>query len=296
MIKKYTVAKFNIEIDIDYDEFFFDRLKDYENDFGNGTDIFIKVQRTKDIISPSYKNLVKIGKAKYSCKIDGCDALINYDDNTSKIIAVTKFNQSYTNVEILSYDITQDYDYPISHFNFNLVGNAMHYVCAMNNAFVFHSSALCTDDGGVIFSAPSGTGKTTHTSLWLKEFSDALMINDDTPILKYDTDGKFLLCGTPWAGTSGVNANKNVKLNAIVFINRSEENTIVLLDKKEAVKKIFSTLVTPLNSAMHLKYLDTINEIIKCVNVYNLSCNMNPEAAHIAREFISKTIKQGEKL
>ena len=291
MIKKYTIANFDISVDIDYDDYFFERLSQYENDFSSMPQIEFLIRRTKNLIKPDYSHLVKIGNDKYCCKIDGNDAVIDFDSNTGKIIALTKFNSDFSKVNILSYDITQDYNYSCTHFNFNLMGNAMHYVMAMHSAFVFHSSSILCSDGGVAFSAPSGTGKSTHTSLWLSQFDDVKLLNDDTPILRVDQDGKIYLCGSPWAGTTGININETAQLKAIVFLERAKENSITPLSSSEALKYFFEAILTPLNPHMHLNCLDTIKSIFLNVPIYKLSCNMEPEAATFARENIFKFTK-----
>ncbi len=291
MIKKYTIAKFNISVDVEHDDYFFSRLSSYESSFDAEPDITFSLRRTKLLIKPSYTHLVKIGQDKYTCKINGDDALINFDSNTGKIIALTKFDKSYSHIDIISYDITQDYDYSCSHFNFNLVGNAMHYVMAMHSGFVFHASSLVCDDGAVLFSAPSGTGKTTHTSLWLEQFEDVRILNDDTPIIRVESDGKVSAFGTPWAGTSGININESAPLKAIVFLERSKENSITRLSSQEALKRFFEAITSSLNPTMQLSFLDTIKSIFASVPIYKLSCNMEPEAAELARNHIFNSTK-----
>ena len=291
MIKKYTIANFDISVDIDHDEYFFERLMPYENNFSSEPQIEFFIRRTKHLIKPDYTQLVKIGNDKYCCKIDGNDAVINYDSNTGKIIALTKFNSDFSKVNILSYDITQDYNYACTHFNFNLMGNAMHYVMAMHSAFVFHSSSIVCDEGGVAFSASSGTGKSTHTSLWLSQFDDVKLLNDDTPILRINQDGTIYLCGSPWAGTTGININETAQLKSIVFLERAKENSMTKLSSAEALKCFFEAIVTPLNPRMHLNCLDTIKSIFLNVPIYKLSCNMEPEAAFFAREYIFNSTK-----
>lgn len=286
MIKKYTIANFNIMVDIDRDEYFLDCLKAYENEFGGEGDICFNVKRTSKVIKADYTNLMKIGADKYYCKVDNRDAVINFDPQTGKIIALTRFSADYKAIDILSYDVTRDYDFECTHFNHNLMGNAMHYVTAMHGGFVFHSSSLACADGGVLFSAPSGTGKSTHTGLWLSQFDDTEIINDDTPIIRLNSDGGVDLCGTPWAGTSGINVNKVVPLKAIVFLARGDDNKMEKLASQEALKLFFEAILSPLTSTMHLKYLDTIKSIFVSVPIYRLSCNMNPDAAYVSRNGI----------
>ncbi|MBR2404778.1 MAG: hypothetical protein IKA95_03895 [Clostridia bacterium] len=287
MLKKYSIANFNISVDINKnDDFFCKRLSAYESDFCSEPDISFSLRRTSRTIKTDYANLQRIGADKYYCKVDGADAIINYDPQKGKIIALTKFNHDYSHIDIVSFDVSCDYDWEPTHFNHNLVGNAMHYVAAMHSAFVFHSSAIACSDGGVLFSAQSGTGKSTHTALWLSEFDDAVILNDDTPIIRLTNDGSVELCGTPWAGTTGINANKIVPLKGIVFISRSATNTIEKIPSQEALKLFFEAIMPPLNARMHLAYLDTIKSMFINVPIYSLKCNMLADAAHVAREGI----------
>ena len=287
MLKKYSIADFNIRIDINKDDdFFYESLSAYESDFSSEADISFSLRRTSRTIKADYTNLQRIGADKYYCKVDGLDAIINFDPQKGKIIALTKFSHDYNQIDIVSYDVSCDYDLEPTHFNHNLVGNAMHYVAAMHSSFVFHSSSLACSDGGVLFSAPSGTGKSTHTGLWLSEFDDVEIINDDTPIIRLNDGGNVDLCGTPWAGTTGINVNKIVPLRGIVFISRSDSNTIEKLSSQEALRLFFEAVLPPLNPRMHLAYLDTIKSIFMNVPIYSLGCNMLPDAAHVAREAI----------
>ncbi|MBE7051031.1 MAG: hypothetical protein E7395_00475 [Ruminococcaceae bacterium] len=286
MIKNYTIADFNIAVNIDSDDYFEQMLSQYENNFSSQPHITYVIKRTGEKIEVDFKNLVNISPDKYYCKVDGNDAIINYDPVAGKIIALTKYNHNFTAVEITSYDVTNDYDISTRNFNHNLMGNSMHHVAAMHSGFVFHSSSLCCSDGGVLFSAESGTGKSTHTALWLSEFDDAQIINDDTPIIKLNRTGGVDLCGTPWAGTTGINLNKVVPLKAIVFIERSKTNSIRRVTDKETIKLFFEAVIPPLNPRMYAEYVSTFNSIYSSVPMYVLSCNMDPEAAHVARNAV----------
>ena len=156
----------------------------------------------------------------------------------------------------------------------------------MHSAFVFHSSAVGCREGGVVFSARSGTGKSTHTSLWQREFDDSYIINDDSPIIRYENGKGVFLCGTPWAGTTGINTNTVVPLKGIVFLERSEYNSIERISAFRAVKLFLEGISPAYNFEMYEKSLDTLNGVLSTTPAYVLKCNMEPEAAHIAREYI----------
>ena len=127
-------------------------------------------------------------------------------------------------MNIVAFDMKQVYEVSDERYIFNLLGSAFHYIMRMHGAVVFHSSAVSFENEGVVF---SGTGKTTHTTLWQREYPGVVVVNDDMPVIRVKSDGEVLLCGTPWAGTTGINSNIVVPLKAVVFLSRGEKNIIV---------------------------------------------------------------------
>ena len=108
------------------------------------------------------------------------------------------------------------------------------------DGFMLHSSAVCVDNKAYLFSANSGTGKSTHTTQWLKLFGDkAYIINDDKPALKIE-NGSVYVYGTPWSGKSDLNMNVRVPLQGICVLERSKKNFIEPLDKGVAVYKLMN--------------------------------------------------------
>ena len=94
------------------------------------------------------------------------------------------------------------------------------------DGFVFHGAAVTVGDKGYIFTAPSGTGKTTHISLLLKNYPDSVsIVNGDKPIIR-KIGGEWRVCSTPWAGKEGWKSNRTAPLCGIVIVTRAEENAI----------------------------------------------------------------------
>lgn len=155
------------------------------------------------------------------------------------------------------------------------------------NGFVLHASVIEKDGKAFAFSAKSGTGKTTHSRLWLKAFEDARIINGDKPLVRYYEDG-FYAYGTPWCGKENYNINTKGKLCAICFIERSENNSITAISKDEAVKRIFSQLLVPKTADYINKLLDLVEKFVEAVPAYVLKCNISEEAAHVAYNEMSK--------
>ena len=155
------------------------------------------------------------------------------------------------------------------------------------NSAVFHAALISFDGEGVAFTAPSGTGKTTHIKLWRRVYGDRVeCINGDKPLFTL-RDGKFFASGMPWSGKEHWNCNKTVPLKAICFVDRAEENSIVsLTDNREIMRRLFFQLMMPKDDALMVKYLDFANKLVNTVPFYLLRCNMDPDAARVAHDGI----------
>ena len=103
------------------------------------------------------------------------------------------------------------------------------------NIILFHCSAIEIDGKALLFTAPSGTGKSTHTRLWREVFGDRVtMINDDKPLLfiPKNTNGEMSdnvkVYGTPYAGKDGLQTNTSASVSAIIVLHQAKENTITI--------------------------------------------------------------------
>ncbi|MBE5958549.1 MAG: hypothetical protein E7254_06765 [Lachnospiraceae bacterium] len=154
---------------------------------------------------------------------------------------------------------------------------------------MLHSSAVVVDGYAYLFSADSGTGKSTHTGLWLKHFADkAFILNDDKPAIRKIGDEWFAY-GTPWSGKTDLNVNTKVKLGAIVFLERSEENFIEEAEIEWAFTKAFAQTTRKLNKVENLdKLLDTLEKLLKEVPIYRFGCNVSDEAVLKSYETIRR--------
>ncbi len=146
-----------------------------------------------------------------------------------------------------------------------------------------HSSGIICNGGAYLFSADSGVGKSTHTKLWLREFKDKVHIfNDDKPVIMIN--GKSVTAyGTPFDGGSGIALNESAPLKAIVFIERGETNSVRVPNSKEIISKLYFQTAHMVNAATAQDMLSNFDALIKSdVKFYILTCNMEPEAAHVA--------------
>lgn len=168
----------------------------------------------------------------------------------------------------------------------NSTDQVMRYIMLYHKVIYIHSSAIAINGEGVVFSAPSGTGKSTHTALWQKYYN-AEIVNDDAPFISVDADN-IILHGAPWAGASGINQNVSVPLKAIVFLEQAPENSIEKLASLQAIQYLMRELIKPCDRELVDRVYTMLNLIIAGVPCYLLKCTPEKEAADVAYNEIFK--------
>lgn len=149
---------------------------------------------------------------------------------------------------------------------------------------LFHGSVVAVDDVGYLFTAKSGTGKSTHTRLWREYFGErAVMVNDDKPLLKI-TDSGVTVYGTPYNGKHRLGTNTSVPLKAICILTRAEENHIEPISFEQAYKMLLQQVYRPADMLKMAKTLDLVDRLADSVKLYKLGCNMDISAAQVAYE------------
>lgn len=153
---------------------------------------------------------------------------------------------------------------------------------------LFHGSAIAVDGEGYLFTAHSGTGKSTHTRLWMQSFGNrAVMVNDDKPFLQLDGD-RVWLYGSPWSGKHGLDCNIQVPLKGICILERGPENRIWQVSSEEALPMLQKQAYQPLNPVKTDAFLALVEQLSQTIPLWKMSCNKNPEAAHIAFDAMHK--------
>ncbi len=150
--------------------------------------------------------------------------------------------------------------------------------------FLFHGSVIALDGEGYLFTAKSGTGKSTHTRLWRELFGQrAVMVNDDKPLLE-PTQSGVIVHGTPWNGKHNLGTNISVPLKAICILERGEENHIERVEASQAFPLLLQQSNRSMGAEKMLKTLELLDTALRKIPVYKLQCNMEPEAARVAYE------------
>lgn len=150
------------------------------------------------------------------------------------------------------------------------------------NVLLMHGSAICMDGNAYIFTAPAGTGKSTHARLWRECFGERVkMINDDKPLLLIKDDGVTVF-GSPWCGKHHLGSNVSAPLKAIVHLMRDSGNHITSISKSEAFPVLMRWVLSTTYAKSLTKILPLVRKLLNIVPFYRLRCNMEKETAWVA--------------
>lgn len=192
-------------------------------------------------------------------------------------LSLDKLNDLHKNYEHLS----------LEELEYIFLGQLFYRHILKHNGILLHSSCVVKDNFAYLFSAPSGTGKSTHTNLWLEEFSDAYILNDDKPAIIFK-DNTLYAAGTPFSGKHDISRNTLVPIKGICFIERSTNNWIKQISNKQAIFEILNqTERVPYEKDMNL-ILYHIGNIVNNVAIYKMGCNISIDAVYTSYNEMKK--------
>lgn len=156
-----------------------------------------------------------------------------------------------------------------------------------------HASAVAWNNRAYLFSAPCGTGKSTHTRLWQQLYGrDAQVINDDKPALRR-LDDVWYAYGTPWCGKDGINQNKKVPLGAICFLVQAPHNRIRRLNQQEAAQRIISQTLHRFKRVETLDLmLSLVNKLVEEIPVFELENKPEEDAAILSSTIMRAAVEE----
>lgn len=161
------------------------------------------------------------------------------------------------------------------------------------DGMMLHASAVVVEGKAYLFSAPCGTGKSTHTKLWLSLFGErAYILNDDKPALRL-IDGIWYAFGTPWSGKDDCSVNIGAPVAGICLLHQAEENAITPFSGKDAIFAILEQTIRPTESTLQEKLLELLDKLITTIPIWRMGCNMEEKAAMVSYNAMSAVI-QGE--
>ena len=156
------------------------------------------------------------------------------------------------------------------------------------DTLLFHSSTVVREGRGYLFLGHSGTGKSTHSQQWLKAFPDALLLNDDNPVVRLLPDGEIRVYGSPWSGKTPCYINDFAPVGALVQLVQAPENKIERLRMTQAYPYVLGSVsgLKIMPEAMDALY-NSIARLLEECPVYRLECLPNESAARLCAQTCS---------
>lgn len=153
-----------------------------------------------------------------------------------------------------------------------------------HNTLLIHSSVIVKEGRGVMCLGESGTGKSTHTKLWLDHIADTERLNDDGPVVRVMNDGSVRVYGSPWSGKGCVWKQQWVPIAAFLRLSQAPANEIKKLGKLGAFGALLpSTLPTLQREERTLDHIcNALSAILATTSAYHLACLPNEAAAQLS--------------
>lgn len=270
----YKIAGINITLNYQFSDYFTGRIEKYES--SDKCDILMNTHVLDFIPIPTLnKKLVIHNRIIY--ENDEQEILCQFDKEKKDIINIkVAYTKDYSKIDIY---LNRSLGSKLAECEYIVSGLYFFEVALRNQLIPIHASAISYNNEAIIFSAPSGTGKSTHTRLWQKLFRDVVIINDDKPLIKYENN-QFYIVGTPWSGKSILNENIKVPLKAMVFLNQNKNNYVEELSNNEKLVYIIKNIYRPFTEELYQECLNNIDILISKIPMYILNCNISDEAVH----------------
>ena len=155
------------------------------------------------------------------------------------------------------------------------------------DTLMLHGSTVAVDGKAYLFTAPCGTGKSTHTRLWRELFGErAVMVNDDKPFLQITPAG-VLAYGSPWSGKHGLASNVCVPLNGICLLRRGTENRIHRIKPEDLRAMLYHQAHAPVDALLAEKTAALVDTLAKMIPLWEMECNKELNAARVAHSAMS---------
>lgn len=287
-MQKVRIADLAIDMTNTDTAFFEHRLSAYRDAGERDADLRITFTTPEELTPPVGPTVECNERLRITTLDDGRRCRCLYNSKTGKLLQTITCTADYAEAEICVPLGRRHPTLTLTDFEYMFTGLVFSDRLTHLGGMVLHGSSLAFDGNGVVFSAPSGTGKSTHAGLWRELYGDrVVMINDDKPAIRFNDAGQPLVYGTPWSGKTEMNTNLSAPLRAIVFLERGKQNAIRRLSATEALLHMGRELQLPYHDdALCEKLWDTAARTVQAVPVFLLSCTPEREAAELVRETI----------
>ncbi len=279
------IADLAIDMENTDTAFFEERLQGYRDTCERLPDLRITFTTPESIPYPEGPTVECNERLRVTQLADGrrCRGLYG---KTGALLQTITCTPDYTEAEICVPRGRQHPTLTLTDFEYMFTGLVFSDRLTSLGGMVLHGSCIAFDGNGIVFSAPSGTGKSTHAGLWRELYGERVVtVNDDKPAIRFHETGEPVVYGTPWSGKTDLNTNIAVPLRAIVFLERRPQNEMRRLSATEALLYMGRELALPYHDESLCEVLwDTAAKLVQAIPVFSLGCTPTHEAVELVRE------------
>ena len=182
------------------------------------------------------------------------------------------------------------YESEVAAYSINPVLMLMYAMAtATKDTVLIHASVTIKDGKGYLFLGRSGTGKSTHSQLWINNIDGCELLNDDNPVIRIEADGIVRVYGSPWSGKTPCYRNRVVTAGAFIDLHQAKQNVI----KRQTMLEAYASLMVSVSALKYFKeladgYHDSLVKLISMVPCYSLDCLPNAEAAFLCYNTVTQ--------
>ena len=287
-LKAYRIAEVTFTIESDF-LFEYENLGLFEAEATEIADIRITAFHTDSADDSEAFGTLVLSSPYMNVRIDGDKYRFYY--NLSPEIYYCEYDSDTHSAQIVIRNTPLPgigyMDFTFNDHFFFAVRDVFFFFCQQQGMITLHSSSIIYNGRAYLFSAPSGTGKSTHTALW-EQYCGVKPLNGDVALLSVK-EGTVYAHGMPWCGTSEKYSNQTVPLGKIIFLKRADSNAISVMNSFEAILNICSRSFSPnWTKALSEKTLNVAKEIDHLSPCLQLKCLPEKSAMELVKNFIDK--------
>lgn len=281
-MKTYRIGGYLLQFNFIFNDYFEERILKYAVTTNEEPDFIIENKIVDDLIIPKGE-IIFDQEGKRVIKTEIGQAILFYNNESLETIAYHDEEYKYVHLEF-SRGIYEQ----IARLEYIMTGFIFASMMASKGIITLHASAISYQGQGLLFSAASTTGKSTHTGLWKKYKQDVIIINDDKPLIKINSDESITVLGSPWSGKTALNENIEVPLNSICFLSQAKTNSISEVSSQESLLLLLQNIHRPTTRKHYELVINNLEKVVNNIPMYQLRCNISSDAVDTVYKKIFK--------
>jgi len=277
----YKIAGIVLNLEFAFGTYFGSTLEQYKVTDVTEVDHTIKTVKTSNLPIPEGDpSTILAGRRIY--RTEETETILTIDETTQEPRHVIVKALDYSTITIY---LNPETGMNLAELEYVWTGIVFFEIALLHGMTALHASAVETKGFAVLFSAPSGTGKSTQARLWKETIPKCSIINDDKPLLEATEQGIFVH-GTPWSGKDVVNKNKRVPLKAIVFVEQAAHDAVGELQPLERIRHLFRNTYRPTDPELAQINLSLIDKITSGAWIVRFACTKEESAAKTLYKYL----------